>query len=185
MNDLEYFSFDALGLSELIRKKQISASELLEKAIELTERLDPVLNAIPIKHFDLAREYLKTNDNKGIFIGVPFLLKDLNNYLEGTVTTGGSRVLENVKANHTSELVKRTLDSGLNIFGKTNSPELGLTVTTEPVLYGPTRNPWDLNRSSGGSSGGASAAVAATTIALLKAPRFFKTETNCAIVDRF
>ena len=57
MNNLEYFSFDALGLSELIRKKQISASELLEKAIELTEKLDPVLNAVPIKHLDLAREF--------------------------------------------------------------------------------------------------------------------------------
>ena len=169
MNNLEYFSFDALGLSELIRKKQISASELLEKAIELTEKLDPVLNAVPIKHLDLAREFSKTNDNKGIFNGVPFLLKDLNNYLEGTVTSGGSRVLENVEANHTSELVKRTLDSGLNIFGKTNSPELGLTVTTEPVLYGPTRNPWDLDRSSGGSSGGASAAVAAGIIPMAQA----------------
>ena len=169
MNNLEYFSFDALGLSELIRKKQISASELLEKAIELTEKLDPVLNAVPIKHLDLAREFSKTNGNKGIFNGVPFLIKDLNNYLEGTVTSGGSRVLENVEANHTSELVKRTLDSGLNIFGKTNSPELGLTVTTEPVLYGPTRNPWDLDRSSGGSSGGASAAVAAGIIPMAQA----------------
>ena len=65
MNNLEYFSFDALGLSELVRKKQISASELLEKAIELTERLDPVLNAIPIKHFDLAREYLKPMTTRG------------------------------------------------------------------------------------------------------------------------
>ena len=84
-------------MSELVRKKQISASELLEKAIELTERLDPMLNAIPIKHFDLAREYLKTNDNKGIFIGVPFLLKDLNNYLEGTVTTGDQESLKMLK----------------------------------------------------------------------------------------
>ena len=66
-------------------------------------------------------------------------------------------------------MVKRTLDSGLNIFGKTNSPELGLTVTTEPVLYGPTRNPWDLDRSSGGSSGGASSAVAAGIIPMAQA----------------
>ena len=96
-------------------------------------------------------------------------MKDLNNYLKGTVTSGGSRVLENITADHTSELVKRTLDSGLNIFGKTNSPELGLTVTTEPVLYGPTRNPWDLDRSSGGSSGGASSAVAAGIIPMAQA----------------
>ena len=169
MNNSEYFSYDALGLAELVRTKQISSSELLEVAIALTEKLDPKLNAIPIKHFELARENLKNNTDSGIFNGVPFLLKDLNNYLKGTVTSGGSRVLENITADHTSELVKRTLDSGLNIFGKTNSPELGLTVTTEPVLYGPTRNPWDLDRSSGGSSGGASSAVAAGIIPMAQA----------------
>ena len=169
MNNSEYFSHDALGLAELVRTKQISSSELLEVAIRLTEKLDPRLNAIPIKHFELARENLKNNFNTGIFNGVPFLLKDLNNYLKGTVTSGGSRVLENITADHTSELVKRTIDSGLNIFGKTNSPELGLTVTTEPVLYGPTRNPWNLDRSSGGSSGGASSAVAAGIIPMAQA----------------
>ena len=169
MNNSEYFSYDALGLAELVRTKQISSTELLELAIALTEKLDPKLNAVPIKHFELARENLKNNTDSGIFNGVPFLLKDLNNYLKGTVTSGGSRVLENITADHTSELVKRTLDSGLNIFGKTNSPELGLTVTTEPVLYGPTRNPWDLDRSSGGSSGGASSAVAAGIIPMAQA----------------
>ena len=169
MNDLEYFSHDALGLAELVRTKQISSSELLELAIGLTEKLDPKLNAVPIKHYDLARENLKNQTNSGIFNGVPFLLKDLNNYLKGTVTSGGSRVLENITADHSSELVKRTLNSGLNIFGKTNSPELGLTVTTEPVLYGPTRNPWNLDRSSGGSSGGASSAVAAGIIPMAQA----------------
>lgn len=169
MNNLEYFSYDALGLAELVRTKQISSLELLEVAIALTEKLDPKLNAVPIKHFELAREKLKSNTDSGIFNGVPFLLKDLNNYLKGTVTSGGSRVLENITADHTSELVKRTLVSGLNIFGKTNSPELGLTVTTEPVLYGPTRNPWDLDRSSGGSSGGASSAVAAGIIPMAQA----------------
>ena len=169
MKDLEYFSHDALGLAELVRTKQISSSELLDVAIGLTEKLDPKLNAVPIKHFELARENLKNQIDSGIFNGVPFLLKDLNNYLKGTVTSGGSRVLENITSDHTSELVKRTLDSGLNIFGKTNSPELGLTVTTEPVLYGPTRNPWDLDRSSGGSSGGASSAVAAGIIPMAQA----------------
>ena len=169
MNNEEYFSYDALGLSELLRTKQISSSELLEVSINLTELLDPLINAVPIRHFDLARDQAKENSIQGVFNGVPFLLKDLNNYLEGTVTSGGSRVLENIKANHTSELVKRTINSGLNIFGKTNSPELGLTVTTEPLLYGATRNPWDLNHSSGGSSGGASAAVASGIIPMAQA----------------
>ena len=169
MNYSEYFSYDSLGLAELVRTKKISPEELLDIAIGLTKKLDPKLNAIPINHFDLARDNLKNQNNKGIFYGVPFLLKDLNNYLEGTVTSGGSRILKNVKADHSSELVKRTIDSGLNIFGKTNSPELGLTVTTEPVLYGPTRNPWNLDRSSGGSSGGASSAVAAGIVPMAQA----------------
>ena len=116
MNNLEYFSYDALGLAELVRTKQISSLELLDVAIGLTEKLDPKLNAVPIKHFEFARENLKKQIDSGIFNGVPFLLKDLNNYLKGTVTSGGSRVLENITADHTSELVKRTLDSGLNIF---------------------------------------------------------------------
>ena len=169
MDYSEYLSFDALGLAELIRTKQITPSELLEVSIELTEKLDPIINAVPIKHYDLARQHAINHKDNGLFQGVPFLLKDLNNNLEGTITSGGSRVLNNIKADHTSELVKRTINSGLNIFGKTNSPELGLTVTTEPVLYGPTKNPWDLDRSSGGSSGGASAAVASGIIPMAQA----------------
>ncbi len=169
MDHSEYLSFDALGLAELIRTKQITPSELLEVSIELTEKLDPIINAVPIKHYDLARQHAINHKDNGLFQGVPFLLKDLNNNLEGTITSGGSRVLNNIKADHTSELVKRTINSGLNIFGKTNSPELGLTVTTEPVLYGPTKNPWDLDRSSGGSSGGASAAVASGIIPMAQA----------------
>ena len=129
MNFEEYFSYDALGLAELVRTNQISESELLEITIELCNRIDPKINAVPIKHFELARKEAKSFKNKGLFRGVPFLLKDLNNYLKGTVTTGGSRVLENIEADHSSELVKRTIEAGLNIFGKTNSPELGLTVT--------------------------------------------------------
>ena len=67
MNNLEYFSHDALGLAELVRTKQISSTELLEVAIKLTEKLDPKLNAVPIKHYDLARENLNNQTNSGIF----------------------------------------------------------------------------------------------------------------------
>ena len=115
MNFEEYFSYDALGLAELVRTNQISESELLEITIELCNRIDPKINAVPIKHFELARKEAKSFKNKGLFRGVPFLLKDLNNYLKGTVTTGGSRVLENIEADHSSELVKRTIEAGLNI----------------------------------------------------------------------
>ena len=97
----------------------------------------------------------------GPFHGVPFLLKDLHALLAGTVTSNGCRFFADNRADHDTELVARYKRGGLNIFGKTNTPEFGLTVTTEPKLLGPTRNPWNLDYMAGGSSGGAAAAVAA------------------------
>ena len=164
----EYKEYDALGLSELLQKKEVSAKELLEEAIFLTETLDPLINAVPQKHFELAMAQAETN-LKGPFFGVPFLLKDLHSSLEGTITSDGSRSSAKNVADFTDTLTQRCLDSGLVIFGKTNSPEFGLTVTTEPVLFGPTRNPWNLNHSAGGSSGGAAAAVAAGIIPMAQA----------------
>ena len=164
----EYKEYDALGLSELLHKKEVSAKELLEEAIFLTETLDPLINAVPQKHFELAMAQAETN-LKGPFFGVPFLLKDLHSSLEGTITSDGSRSSAKNVADFTDTLTQRCLDSGLVIFGKTNSPEFGLTVTTEPVLFGPTRNPWNLNHSAGGSSGGAAAAVAAGIIPMAQA----------------
>ena len=164
----EYKEYDALGLSELLQKKEVSAKELLEEAIFLTETLDPLINAVPQKHFELAIAQAETN-LKGPFFGVPFLLKDLHSSLEGTITSDGSRSSAKNVADFTDTLTQRCLDSGLVIFGKTNSPEFGLTVTTEPVLFGPTRNPWNLNHSAGGSSGGAAAAVAAGIIPMAQA----------------
>ena len=164
----EYKEYDALGLSELLKKKEVSAKELLEEAIFLTETLDPLINAVPQKHFELAMAQAET-DLKGPFFGVPFLLKDLHSSLEGTITSDGSRSSAKNVADFTDTLTQRCLDSGLVIFGKTNSPEFGLTVTTEPVLFGPTRNPWNLNHSAGGSSGGAAAAVAAGILPMAQA----------------
>ena len=164
----EYKEYDALGLSELLQKKEVSAKELLEEAIFLTETLDPLINAVPQKHFEHAMAQAETN-LKGPFFGVPFLLKDLHSSLEGTITSDGSRSSAKNVADFTDTLTQRCLDSGLVIFGKTNSPEFGLTVTTEPVLFGPTRNPWNLNHSAGGSSGGAAAAVAAGIIPMAQA----------------
>jgi len=164
----EYKEYDALGLSELLQKKEVSAKELLEEAIFLTETLDPLINAVPQKHFELAMAQAETN-LKGPFFGVPYLLKDLHSSLKGTITSDGSRSSARNVADFTDTLTQRCLDSGLVIFGKTNSPEFGLTVTTEPVLFGPTRNPWNLNHSAGGSSGGAAAAVAAGIIPMAQA----------------
>lgn len=164
----EYKNFDATGLAELLAKKEISPEELLDEAIFQTETIDPLINAISQRHFELAKEQLNQN-LAGPFYGVPFLLKDLHASLKGTITSDGSRLNEKNLAGLTDTLTQRCLDAGLVIFGKTNSPEFGLTVTTEPVLHGPTRNPWNLDHSAGGSSGGAAAAVAAGIIPMAQA----------------
>jgi len=156
----EYGSYDALGLAELVGNKEVSASELLDEAIARTERVDPKINAVVVKHYDYAKRQIDRGLPDGSFKGVPFLLKDLD-LLEGTRTTSGASVYKDDIADHSGTLAQRFLDAGLMIFGKSASPEFGLLPTTEPRLFGATRNPWNLAHSSGGSSGGAAAAVAA------------------------
>ena len=156
----EYGSHDAIGLADLVRKKQVSASELLDEAIARTARVDPELNAVVVKHYDDAKRQIDQGLADGPFTGVPFLLKDLEN-LAGTRTTFGASIYKDNFAAYSGTLAQRFLDAGLAIFGKTSSPEFGLMPTTESRLFGPTRNPWNLAHSSGGSSGGAAAAVAA------------------------
>jgi amidase len=156
----EYGNYDALGLAELVRKKEISAGELLNEAIARTERVDPKINAVVVKHYDYARRQIDRGLPDGPFKGVPFLLKDLD-LLEGTCTTSGASLYKDDIADHSGTLARRFLDAGLAIFGKSSTPEFGLLPTTEPRSFGPTRNPWNLAHSSGGSSGGAAASVAA------------------------
>src|SRR5215213_7410481 len=156
----EYGNYDAVGLAELVRKKEVSPKELLDEAIARTAKVDPQINAVVVKHYDHARQQIDNGLAEGPFTGVPFLLKDLEN-LKGTRTTFGASVYKDNIADHSGTLAQRFVDAGLAIFGKTSSPEYGLMPTTEPRLFGPTRNPWNLAHSSGGSSGGAAAAVAA------------------------
>ena len=156
----DYGNYDAVGLAELVRKKEITPQELLDEAIARTEAVDPKINAVVVKHYDYARRQIENGLPDGPFTGVPFLLKDLD-LLEGTRTTFGASLYKNEVANHSGTLAQRFLKAGLAIFGKSSSPEFGLMPTTEPRLHGPTRNPWDPAHSSGGSSGGAAAAVAA------------------------
>jgi len=158
---IEYDSYDAIGLAELVRSGEASPAELLDVAIERVEALNPAINAVVQKHYDEARAAIDSGLPDGPFRGVPFLLKDLHALLTGTVTSNGSRFFADRRADHDTELVARYKRGGFNIFGKTNTPEFGLTVTTEPRLFGPTRNPWNVEMMAGGSSGGAAAAVAA------------------------
>jgi amidase/6-aminohexanoate-cyclic-dimer hydrolase len=156
----EYGNYDGVGLADLVRKKQVSAGELLDEAIARTARVDPQINAVVVKHYDYARKQIDRGLPDGPFTGVPFLLKDLD-ILEGTRTTFGASIYKDDVADHTGTLAQRFLNSGVTVFGKSSSPEFGLLPTTESRLFGPTRNPWNLAHSSGGSSGGAGAAVAA------------------------
>ena len=164
----EYGDYDGVGLADLVWKKQISASELLDEAIARTAKVDPQINAVVVKHYDYAQRQIDRGIPDGPFAGVPFLLKDLE-FLEGTRTTSGASVYRDTVAGHTGTLAQRFLDAGVMIFGKSSTPEFGLMPTTEPRLFGPTRNPWNLAHSSGGSSGGAGAAVAARIVPMAHA----------------
>lgn len=152
---------DSTDLAALVKSKQVSATELLDAAIARTEALNPRFNFMAQKHYDFARKAIANGLPEGPFTGVPWLLKDLSTYIAGELTENGSRFYKGNRANVTSELVTRIQRAGFVIFGKTTSPEFGLTPTTENKLTGDTRNPWNPKRTTGGSSGGAAAAVAA------------------------
>lgn len=155
---------DSLGLAALVKARKVSPAELLEAAIARAEALNPKFNFMAQKHYDYGRKAISAGLPQGPFSGVPWLLKDLNTYIAGEVTENGSRLYKGQRASVTSELVKRIERAGFVIFGKTTTPEFGLTGTTESVAVGPTRNPWNPERIAGGSSGGAAAAVAAGVI---------------------
>jgi len=160
----EFTSLDATGLAGLVRRKQVKPIELVEAAIERIERLNPTLNAVVTPMYEQAREAAASKLPDGPFTGVPFLLKDLGAPFAGVRMTMGSAFLRNFAPDHDSELVARLKRSGLIIVGKTNTPELGILPTTEPRLFGPSHNPWDIHRTPGGSSGGSAAAVAARLV---------------------
>ena len=170
----EFINYDAIGLADLIRKGEITPLELLEITIERIERVNPRLNAVVHKLYDQARSEakqwsaeVKSKKTEGaIFAGVPFLLKNLLAEHEGTPLDEGSRAIKGYVSKRDSELVRRQRAGGLIILGKTNTPEFGLLPTTEPLLYGPTRNPWNRALTAGGSSGGSAAAVAAGIVPL-------------------
>jgi amidase len=160
----EYAAYDALGLGELVARKQVKAEEVLEAAIERVEALNPRINAVVQKMYDDARAVIRAGLPSGPLSGVPYLMKDLYAWQKGARIGNGSRLYDGFVADHDFTLVERYKAAGLVIFGRTNTPEFGLNAGTEPVVNGPTRNPWNLERSAGGSSGGAAAAVAAGVV---------------------
>jgi amidase len=162
MNE-ELAILDATAQADLVRQRRISPRELVDAAIARIERVNPKINAVILPLFDRARADAGSALPDGPFRGVPFLLKDLDGNLEGAPLHCGMQFLKRRGwiDDHDSYLVRKLREAGFVMVGKTNTPELGLTVTTEPEAYGPSRNPWNLEHSTGGSSGGSGAAVAA------------------------
>jgi len=156
----DFSSHDALSLASLVRAGEVSPRELVVSTIDRIEALNPKLNAVIHKMYDAALREADGTLADGPFKGVPFLLKDLSSWYAGEPLTSGSRLFKDWTPPHDTETVARFRRSGVIVVGKTNTPEFGLSPFTEPELHGPTLNPWDLGRTTGGSSGGSAAAVA-------------------------
>jgi amidase len=160
MNDSELARLDATAQADLVRRREVRPRELVEAAIRRIEQLNPTLNAVVTPMFEEAIRRASGALPDGPFSGVPFVLKDLTAQHAGVRYTEGSAFLAGNVSTHDQELVLRQRRAGLVVVGKTNAPEFGIVPTTEPRLFGPTRNPWDTGRTPGGSSGGTAAAVA-------------------------
>lgn len=165
----EYSDYDGLGLADLVRRGEVSPRELAQAAIERVRRVDPKLGAVVYEAFDEAPARADAAPKDGPFAGVPFFLKDILGELEGWPTTSGSAFMKGTTAKYTSVLVQRFLAAGLVPLGKTKAPELGLLPVSEPVAYGPARNPWNTDHTTGGSSGGSAALTASGAVPLAHA----------------
>ncbi|HEV8471486.1 MAG TPA: amidase [Methylomirabilota bacterium] len=166
----EYERYDGLGLAALVATGRVSPEELLEAAIARVEARNGAVNAVTMKLYDYGHAAIAAGLPDGPFHGVPFLMKDLTASIAGVPMTRSCRYYADAPVPAAdSEHVRRLKRAGLVIFGRTNTCELGLSLTCEPRLHGPTKNPWDLERISGGSSGGAAAAVGARMLPLAHA----------------
>ena len=165
----EYSDYDGLGLAELVRRGEITPMELTEEAIARIGRHNERLNAVVHEAYRQARGQAASELPDGPFRGVPFLIKDLGCPVAGMPRTSGSRFLAGERHDEDGELARRYRAAGLVFLGKTNTPELGITGTTESALLGPCRNPWNPDHISGGSSGGSASATAAGIVPLAHA----------------
>jgi amidase len=165
----DYATYDGLGLAELVRKRAVTPAELVEAAIERIERHNPTLNAVVYKGYDDARAWARGELPDGPFRGVPFLIKDLGMPVSGWPRSHGSKFARGVVDSEDGGLTRRYRQAGVVPLGKTNTPEYGITGTTESAALGPCRNPWNPNHIAGGSSGGAASAVAAGIVPLAHA----------------
>ncbi len=162
------WQLDAFGQAALLREGSISPVELVDHLLERIEKLNPDVNAVTIELFDRARIQAAHIEMEAEFAGVPILVKDSGQQIEGTPHFLGTPALKDAgfRSDCTTEFVSRLERAGFIVLGKSNVPELCSGITTEPHAFGPTRNPWDLTRTSGGSSGGSAAAVAAGMVSI-------------------
>jgi amidase len=157
---------DATAQAKLVRRGELTAVDLVDASIAQIEKLNPSINAVIATFFERARAQAAAAAHDGPFAGVPLLLKDIVAEYEGTSLSEGSAFLaNNYVSPKDSELVRRYREAGFIIVGKTNTPEFALMPTTEPAHFGPSRNPWNTEMTTGGSSGGSAAAVAAGMVA--------------------
>ena len=166
MNKEDICYMSACHLAEKIKSQEISSHEITEIIIERIEKINPIINAFCLTTFDLARdmakgadEVIKKGDKIGLLNGIPISIKDII-YTKGIRTTFGSKIYENFVPDDDEIVVKRLKKAGCVILGKTNTPEFAHCGSTHNKIFGETKNPWKLDRTSGGSSGGAAAAVA-------------------------
>jgi Asp-tRNA(Asn)/Glu-tRNA(Gln) amidotransferase A subunit family amidase len=165
MNAEDYRSHDAIGLADLITRKEVSETEVLDAALGRLDQVNGTLNAVITLVEDQARAAIAEGLPDGPLRGVPFLIKDLGLLMQGVKTGSGSTLFDwTPPAAVDSALVGAYRQAGLVLFGKTNTPEFGMAATTEPAARGATLNPWALDRTCGGSSGGSAAAVAAGVV---------------------
>ncbi|MEU3190954.1 amidase [Streptomyces sp. NPDC006992] len=160
MRVAEYVNYDAVGLAELVAEGEVTAAELQAAALEATQAVDPQINAVA----ETWRADDEPKPGSTPLAGAPFLIKDIGAAMAGRRMELGSRLAAGNVARADSFLTLRLRRAGLVTFGRTATSEMAYSITTEPVLYGATRNPWNLERSAGGSSGGAGAAVAAGVV---------------------
>ncbi|MBP5980504.1 MAG: amidase [Halomonas sp.] len=162
----DYQQYDATGLAELIRRREVSRVEVLEAAFNAIETLNPLLHAVVRTRFEKARQESEQVADDTLFGGVPTLSKDLLMGLAGEPLTSGSAALAQWRPKEDALLIQRSRAAGLVVVGQTATPELGLMGITEPKAFPHPVNPWQAGYSPGGSSGGAAVAVASGIVPL-------------------
>lgn len=164
-----YTTSDALALGALVRAREVTPAELVETAISVIDRVNPRLNAVVHRLYDMARDQLASVPTEAPFAGVPYMLKELASMWQGAPLTNSCAWMKDVRAPIDSVSTTRIKAAGFVLVGKTNAPENGWAITSEPKLYGATHNPWRADVTPGGSSGGSAAAVAARMVPLAEA----------------